>query len=156
MIVGLEMKPSLDELELRHHGVKGMRWGVRKKVEPANAAYTQRMRANDKRQHGSRAVNRINRRLNEGETRNKALDRERTRNNRQALAAIGSVYALAFMADYGGVSTSSMRSFVSQKAEANRAAAKNVDSVLGLASKADPLKYVKPNRQGVHKITTLK
>lgn len=150
MIVG-EEKPSLKELA--HAGVKGMKWGVRKS-EPANAAYTGRMRANDKSQHGKRAVHRINSRMNKGDTRDRALEREDVRNARQRLAVIGGLYAVALLAEHGSISSHSLKSYVGNRANANRETARARDSVLGIGGKITK-GYVKP-RRGVHNITTMK
>lgn len=132
-----EVKPSLDELA--HYGVKGMRWGVRRADRTQNAGYTSRMRSEDRRTHGRRAVNRINDRLNSGESRDKALEREDMRNARQRLAVAGAAYAAVLLAQHGGSRL-------------------NVDTggPRGLSSTASKIKYVKPNRSGVHKVTTMK
>lgn len=62
--------------ELYHYGVKGMKWGVRKKVQSAgdyirsrnahNKNYSDRQRKNDRALYGNGAERRINRRLNKG------------------------------------------------------------------------------------------
>lgn len=143
MTVGGE-KPSLDELA--HFGVKGMRWGIRSADQPLHPNYTSRMRSNDRRAHGKRAVERINKHLNDGETRDEALRREDVRNARQRLAAAGALYAGSLLVRHGSVQ-------VSMLAEKNRAAAR--DSKVGIASAAAPINFVKP-RSGVHNITTMK
>lgn len=143
------------ELELIHFGVKGMRWGVRK-AEPINSAYTTRMQGNDKGRHGKRAVKRINRRLNEGMTRDKALEKEDLRNAYQRLALLGGVLAASLVADYGSVSSGTFaKNYVGNKANANRAAAKVAENTMKIGSKAAKLKYAKPGRGGAYKITTL-
>lgn len=53
--------------ELYHHGVKGMKWGVRKKQENSvNKGYTAKQRKQDRAFYGNRGEKRINKRLNEG------------------------------------------------------------------------------------------
>ena len=62
--------------ELYHYGIKGMKWGVRKKVQSAgdyvrsrnayNKNYSDRQRKNDRTLYGNGAERRINRRLNKG------------------------------------------------------------------------------------------
>ena len=51
---------------LAHHGVKGMKWGVRRKRDEHNKSYTDKQRKNDRAMYGNRAEKRINRKLNEG------------------------------------------------------------------------------------------
>lgn len=54
---------------LEHFGVKGMKWGVRKKQkEPRNKNYTSYNRRNDSFKYGDRGVKRINRSMNKGKT----------------------------------------------------------------------------------------
>lgn len=134
-----EKKPSLSEL--KHYGVKGMRWGVRKAHSPVNVDYTDRMRANDRRRHGKRAVERINQRMNQGQSRDKALEREDIRNTRQRLALVGAVYAGTYLARYGAQRIDGVRPDGSP------------DAITATLAKVN---YVKPNRHGVHKITTMK
>lgn len=52
--------------ELYHYGVKGMKWGVRKKRNEHNKNYSDRQRKNDRAFYGARGEKRINRKLNEG------------------------------------------------------------------------------------------
>ena len=52
--------------ELFHYGVKGMKWGVRRKGNEHNKNYTDKQRKNDRAMYGDRAEKRINRKLNEG------------------------------------------------------------------------------------------
>lgn len=52
---------------LAHYGVKGMKWGVRRKSRNTyNKNYTERQRKQDRAVYGNRAERRINRRMNEG------------------------------------------------------------------------------------------
>lgn len=143
MTVGGE-KPSLDELA--HFGVKGMRWGIRSADQPLHPNYTSRMRSNDRQVHGKRAVERINKHLNDGGTRDDARRREEIRNARQRVAAAGALYAASILVQHGSFHIATI-------AQNNRDAAK--DSMIGIASKAAPINFVKP-RGGVHNITTMK
>lgn len=52
--------------ELYHYGVKGMKWGVRKNRNAHNKNYSDRQRKNDRAFYGSRGEKRINKKLNEG------------------------------------------------------------------------------------------
>lgn len=62
------------ENELYHFGIKGMKWGVRKKrdkpskaqLNKLNADYTSRQRIKDRASYGKKGVERINRRMNKG------------------------------------------------------------------------------------------
>ena len=51
---------------LAHYGIKGMKWGVRRKRDEHNKSYTDKQRKNDRAMYGKRAEKRINRKLNEG------------------------------------------------------------------------------------------
>lgn len=55
--------------ELYHYGVKGMKWGVRRKRDDSkshNKNYTDKQRKNDRAFYGSGGEKRINKKLNEG------------------------------------------------------------------------------------------
>lgn len=60
---------------LAHFGVKGMKWGHRKKEEQ-NKRYGKNQRQDDYTIYGRRGVKRINRRMNKGQTHKQASRRE--------------------------------------------------------------------------------
>ena len=72
--------------ELYHFGVKGMKWGVRKKREPKNANYTKSDRRNDSYKYGSGGVKRINRSMNKGKTHDQAVKSEKRRRVAKTIA----------------------------------------------------------------------
>ena len=65
--------------ELSHHGVKGMRWGVRHDKQNSNYSSEQRLR--DKTVYGSGGVRRINKSMNKGHSISSARSREAARIN---------------------------------------------------------------------------
>ena len=56
----------MNDLELYHYGVKGMKWGVRKKSSTVNKSYTAKQRKQDRAFYGKSGEKRINKRLNDG------------------------------------------------------------------------------------------
>lgn len=85
--------------ELYHYGVKGMKWGVRRKRNEHNKDYTDKQRKNDRALYGNRAEKRINRKLNEGyglrgarhfEVERKERSEKRKKTAKKAVKAIGS------------------------------------------------------------------
>ena len=102
--------PTSEDLELFHYGVKGMRWGVRRKTDSEGLAvgspsgkksrserrserkaedaqnakgYSNRSRKIDENTFGKRGANRINRRMKEGVSQHEARKAEVKRRNTQ-------------------------------------------------------------------------
>lgn len=58
----------MDCYEIYHHGVKGMKWGVRKKKSSSNhnENYSDKQRKQDRAFYGKRGEKRINKKMNDG------------------------------------------------------------------------------------------
>ena len=65
--------------ELSHHGVKGMKWGVRK--NNYNSKYSSEQRLRDRTVYGSGGVRRINKSMNKGHSISSARSKEASRIN---------------------------------------------------------------------------
>ena len=119
------------EYELYHYGVKGMKWGVRRKKESKSAHnknYTDKQRKNDRAFYGNRGEKRINKKLNEGYglrgARHFEVERKERRENAKktakrvarkgakaatkAASAIGSLW-LTDQLFYGGAGTKAVK-----------------------------------------------
>lgn len=57
---------TLMSAELYHHGVKGMKWGVRKKRANHNKDYSDKQRKQDRAFYGKGGEKRVNKKMNEG------------------------------------------------------------------------------------------
>ena len=79
--------------ELYHHGVKGMKWGVRKD----NPNYSSEQRSRDKGVYGRGGVARINRSMNKGDSISSARSKEANRiyKHRRAGVTLGKVGSVA-------------------------------------------------------------
>lgn len=155
------MEYNFDEVQhfvddLVHYGVKGMHWGVRKAERNApNSNYTSRERVRDKRIHGKRGVERINRRLNKGyslrESRRKEVRRNFAQLASSPVVAYGALVAAYTVKEFAHLSVQN----ISVKAETNRGRAFMADT-MGLPGKpTDGPTYAKKSRGGAHKITSL-
>lgn len=86
---------------LEHYGVKGMRWGVRRKRETVdynkrNKSYSQNSRTRDIVKYGMKAEDRINRRMNKGMSLKSARRREFVRAiGRSAFVTASGLYIMA-------------------------------------------------------------
>lgn len=79
---------------LMHHGVKGMKWGVRKSRN-RNPDYSSKQRIRDRKLYGRGAEKRINRRMNNGESvqsarHNEVVKKNRKRKAKNVAAVVGS------------------------------------------------------------------
>lgn len=74
-----------DSEYLAHFGVKGMKWGVVKK-QPANSNYSSQQRIRDRKIYGRKAENRINKRMNKGESIQSARHNEIGRRDKRVAA----------------------------------------------------------------------
>lgn len=138
--------------QLSHHGVKGMRWGVRKQHDDSpNPGYSAKRRAEDQQLFGKGGVKRINRRLNEGMKLSKAQQREGWRSLGKGAIAIGSFQAARILLANKDVIAQSIA--IKAETERGRSAAAQA---MGLPRKpTHGPTYAKKSRGGVHKITTL-
>lgn len=113
------------ENELYHYGVKGMKWGVRRKRDEHNKNYTDKQRKTDRAFYGSRGEKRINRKLNEGyglrgarhfEVERKERSQKRKKTAKKVAKAVGSAavtVGTAFVYDQvynGGAGTQAVKS----------------------------------------------
>lgn len=85
----------MNDTYLSHHGVKGMKWGVRKDRQ-RNPNYTDKQRQRDRQFYGKGGERRINKKLNQGQgiqsARNYESDRlHRARNKAQSSASLGRI-----------------------------------------------------------------
>jgi hypothetical protein len=146
---------------IKHHGVKGMHWGVRKNT-PTNANYAKSQQRYDRNNVGKGGVKRINRRMNKGMDIKSARKAEFTFRGRRASALVASA-AIAKMAYMygptiktilqmvGGVAAQS----VAKRAETNRgrAAAANARGIPRMGSSGPS--YAKKKRSGAYNISSI-
>lgn len=140
--------------ELIHYGVKGMKWGVRRKsseLDKPNSRYGQSKRANDRSSFGRGGEKRINRRMNKGMTYKKAVRREYGTTAFKGLAMSGSVIAYGLARSYGSVAAQG----IAKKAETNRGRA-SAAATMGLPrNPTNGPSYSKKNRKNVYNISSL-
>jgi hypothetical protein len=139
MIENDEQKPSLDFLA--HHGVQGMKWGVRK------AAPITPVRSADVKRYGSSGAKRIARNRDKGLTVKQAQKKEVNRTRLEVSAALGAIIVGQLLAAHGG----SISETIAKKADANRAR----NSVTALSKNAAKVNYAKKNLGGAYKIHSM-
>lgn len=90
--------------ELQHHGVKGMKWGVRRNRNAVNKDYSAKQRKHDRAFYGKSGERRINKRLNEGhglrgarhyEAERKERNKKLAKKAKRGVKAIGTVLQVA-------------------------------------------------------------
>lgn len=86
----------IDNNELYHFGVKGMKWGIRKKRKDSfNKKYTRYSQIQDRTMYGRGGTKRINRSMNKGMTHKQAVEREKKLRNVIRLSSYGAGILLA-------------------------------------------------------------
>jgi hypothetical protein len=154
---------SSPEEALAHYGVKGMKWGVRKREpQPDPEGYTKRMQKNDR---GSfllgknKGVENIKRSMNEeGLSRKQAYEKELGRRNKVRGLVVATAY-VGYNAYLMGVNKDTVAYGISKRAETKRGErrAKEYINTRGLPqqTRKPKEKYAKPRRGGTYKITDL-
>ncbi|MCF0140959.1 MAG: hypothetical protein HUJ78_02905 [Mogibacterium sp.] len=108
-------------MHLEHHGIKGQKWGVRRKqnLNAYNPQYSQEQRRHDSKLYGSRTSRQINKRMNKKLVDHDTAERYIVRRN----AAIGAAASIAV-----GVGTAFVAKKYSYLADAPIAKAKKTVS----------------------------
>jgi hypothetical protein len=82
---------TIEEISIKHYGVKGMKWGVRRAEQ--NSDYSDHQRTQDKKALGRSGVRKVNKRMNKGETHQVARKKVARNQALRNLAVAGALYA---------------------------------------------------------------
>ena len=136
--------------ELYHHGVKGMRWGVRRyqnkdgsqtsAAKKHNKNYTDKQRKNDRAFYGNRGEKRINKKLNDGYGLRGARHFEVERRDKKAKAAKAAKKGAKVA---GGVLASIGMLYIKDQVFAGGAGTRAVKSTIKYAGRAAVTAFVK-------------
>lgn len=141
---------------LQHYGVKGMRWGVRKKKQPwtpenRNENLTDDQVKDARQTFGKRGAQRVSNRMNKGQSYNRAFVSE-TINSQ----------AKAFVSVYGGLAITKVAINVATNPETQAKILKGAEAAGKFFRDVDPdnalsyAKLAKRGAKGVYNITTLR
>lgn len=134
--------------ELTHHGVKGMKWGVKR--APKNSAYSSHHQESDKKLFGRGGVRRINKRMNKGQDHATAKRNEKSYRVKRRVALVGAYYASGTILHYGQLTKGS----IAQRAQTKRGQAAAAAS-MGLPYKPTNGPTYSKKKNGAYKVTTL-
>jgi hypothetical protein len=137
-----------ESTELKHHGVKGMHWGVHKatgEAIQAHSSYSAYHQRKDLSRFGKRGARRINNRLHAGASLEQARKMERRRESKQRLAIAGGLVAAHVVNKYGAVAHQQ----IAIKAHNNRLQAEHDEKI----NYNKPRSSSKDKKSGVYTVT---
>lgn len=147
----------MTDIELRHYGVKGMRWGVKKANSP-NANYSKNQRNYDLSKKGKGSVKRINKRMNKGADLKTARNKEVSYKRKRAAVAVAAVRYGPRVARgakvVGGLALGMAAQQIAVKAETNRGRS-SAANTMGLPRKASSGPSYSKKKNGAYNITSM-